>query len=405
MPLAATRAFGLSAAALAATLCGCAPPDARWEQDVYVWQRVWTQSVSDAVRETSPFVDRFRVLSAQWRANDVALVVDLRPDADLFRGAEVVPVVRLDGSRLSVQPKDVAAALSAQVQKIRAAGARVTAVEIDHDTATAAVGDYAAWLGKLRGELPRDLELWITALPDWRHSPNIEGLLDRADRYTLQVHAVIGTGSDLMNGEAAERWVRTFSQLSETPFHVALPTYQLRAGMSAAGDIRFLEAEAPLPARAAQEKRLFVAPAELIEWQRRLKEDRPQRLEGIAWYRLPIEGDRSVISTATFQAMLEGRPPETAFVLTLDQVREGSSTFDIAIVNRGIHDGAWPGKIDVPQGCRIGETANGFVAERRDNAIRHPAPGLLKTGEAIAAGYLRCSSEIDRQEYSLGSDP
>ncbi|MDZ7792070.1 MAG: DUF3142 domain-containing protein [Xanthomonadales bacterium] len=384
-----------AALALAFALLGCEQPQPRWDEDVYVWQRVWSEPVLTAVRQASPYVDRFRILSAQWRQDDPPLVVDLAPGRDVFRARRIVPVARLDGSRLSAEPSAVAEVLTGQIQVFRAAGAQVNAVEIDHDTATAAVGDYARWLGELRRELPQDLALWITALPDWRHAPEIERLLDQVDHYTLQVHAVSGDPSGLMDGSDAEGWVRAFSEISQTPFSTALPTYQLRAGLDAAGEIQFLEAESPVPARAAEERWLFTAPQELVEWQWNIQLDQPKQMAGIAWYRLPIEGDRSVISMGTFQTILEGQFPESEIELALEPVREGGDTYDATVINHGPHDGAWPESIELPPGCQVGETVNGFVADRQGGRISHPQPGLLKAGESIAAGWVRCAETPD----------
>lgn len=372
-----------------AVLGGCDRQSQR-QQDVYVWQRVWTPAVVDAMRQASEHVDRFRILSAQWRVGDEPVVVDLSPGQEAFGEKEVVPVVRLDGTRLAATPEDVAAVLDAQIAMLQAAGASVVAVEIDHDTATAAVGDYADWLSRLRSALPDDLPMWITALPDWRHSPDIARLLDGVDAYTLQVHAVSENGAKLMDTELALGWVRDFGRLSRTDFYAALPTYQLRAGLDEAGELAFLEGEAAVAATAAIERSLFVPPGELVEWVSRVSQDAPRSLVGLVWFRLPIAGDGTVIGMETFLEMTRGRLPEATIEPRLDPTAAGASSFDVSLINHGPHDEAWPAFTELSAGCIRGDGVNGFEFDARSARFKHEHPGLLRVGQTLQVGWVHC---------------
>lgn len=389
---------GLSFAAITLTLAllWCEQPVPEWDEDVYVWRTKWSEPVLDAVRRASPYVDRFRILSAQWDQDAPPLLVDLEPGREVFRARRIVPVARLDGARISATPEAVAEALASQINVFRKAGAQVEAIEIDHDTT--AVADYARWLVELRSELPEDLELWIKALPDWRHASQIEQLLDQVDRYTLQVHAVAGGSSGLMDANEAERWVRAFSKISRTPFYTALPVYQIRAGVDTQAETQSLEAGSAVPAGAASQQWLFAPPQELFEWQMAIELDQPDEAVGIAWYRLPVTGDPDVISMATFQTLLGGGLPEAEIELVLDPVPEESGAFDGTLVNHGPHDDAWPARTALPSGCQVAETTNGFAADHQGEHISHPQAGLLKSGKAIAVGYVRCSKDAHLSE-------
>ena len=372
-------------------LAGCQPVSHDWQQDIYIWQRSWGASSAQAVDGLSPEIVRHRILVGQWgAAGQSEFQLDLGPILEALPSRNVVPVLRLDGTRLPVSPRQALDRALEVITALRGAGVRVSALEVDHDTATAAVGDYAVWLQAVRDGLPADLALWVTTLPDWRHSPEITMLLASVDAYTLQVHAVLGNREGLMDMGLARQWVADFSALSNTGFFVALPTYQLRAGLDLAGGLRFLEAEAPVPARSADERFLFVSPAGLSEWVAALRRSRPDNLLGLAWFRLPIAEDRANISLGTLNALVEGRPIQAALELLAEPVRVGAMTYDLSWVNHGPHDAAWPAEVALPAGCSTGGGANGFQIDRSAEQLRHSRPGLLRPGDRIGAGWVRC---------------
>ncbi|AKS41458.1 hypothetical protein WM2015_1083 [Wenzhouxiangella marina] len=382
-------------------LGGCQPRPIDWQQDVYIWQRNWSESIAQSIGGLSREIGRHRVLVAQWGAGQPDFHLDLAGVMATLSGRDMVPVLRLDGTRLPVSPQQALDSAVEIVAVLRRAGVRVSALEIDHDTATAAVGDYADWLAELRRRLPVDLDLWITALPDWRHSPDIERLLGAVDVYTLQVHAVDASHDGLMDQAVARDWVRAFSMRFETPFFVALPTYQLRAGLESDGSLRFLEAEAAVPARAANERWLFMPPQALGRWISELRQESLPNLRGLAWFRLPSERDRANLGIETLNALIEGQEVVVEMDLIARPVREGGRTYDLAWINHGPHDGAWPHEATLPAGCGAGQGANGFEMDARSGRLAHDQPGLLRVGEQIGAGWVRCTEgweALDEQE-------
>lgn len=389
-------------AILALAVAACSKPSVSWQQDVYVWQRVWSDSTQHSIVHLTPAAGRLRVLVAQYGGGQAPVEVDLDRPLAVLPGRSVVAAIRIDGTRLEVAPRALWNAIAAQLARLRGAGAELVALEIDHDTATAAVGDYAAWLARLRSQVPGDLPLWITALPDWRHSPDINRLLASVDRYTLQVHAVAGNGQWLMDGDLAMEWVNAFADRSATPFFVALPTYQLRAGLDGAGELRFLESETVVPARAGDERMLFMPPQELDEWIASLKADSPGNLLGLAWFRLPVREDRATISLATLNALIEERELHSDIELLAEPVRAGAIAFDLSLLNHGPHDTAWPNEISLPSDCAGGEGANGFQIQRQPARLIHRQPGLLKAGEAISSGWVRCTRASSEAFESWG---
>lgn len=64
-------------------------------------------------------------------------------------------------------PARIAALMNARVARWRAAGNQVIGVQIDFDSATGRLADYAGFLRQLRGQLRPDCRLGITGLLDW----------------------------------------------------------------------------------------------------------------------------------------------------------------------------------------------------------------------------------------------
>lgn len=56
------------------------------------------------------------------------------------------------------------------------AGIKLAGIEIDFDAPTAKLVEYQQLLRTLRQNLPAELKLSITALPDWLNSPHLSAL-------------------------------------------------------------------------------------------------------------------------------------------------------------------------------------------------------------------------------------
>lgn len=220
-----------------------------WDQQVYVWQRVWTPQHADALAHSRDLFGALRVLALQvhpregWR--------EIPADLSLLKrdGRPLWLVARLDGQLPQLDQEAIIQRLLAITQRWQAAGLPVTGVEIDHDAATARLPDYQRFLQRLRQRLPAALQLGITALPAWIGSPNLPGVLQQADSSVLQVHAVLSPQQGLFDGPLALRWVRQYAAVTPKPFRVALPAY----GMALLGfDAQGAQVESELAARGRQ---------------------------------------------------------------------------------------------------------------------------------------------------------
>ncbi len=165
-------------------LGACAPgpaPSVSLPHEAYVWQRQWTSELAATLREARGDFAAWRVLALHSDRRGVLqpIAVDLAVLAAVRR--PVTAVLRLDGADPSVDAAGAAALLADLVQRWRAAGVDLVAVEIDHDCATARLDGYAGLLRALRTRLPPGLRLSITALPAWLDAPALDAMLAASD--------------------------------------------------------------------------------------------------------------------------------------------------------------------------------------------------------------------------------
>lgn len=268
------------------------------------------------------------------------------------------------------------------------------AIEIDHDSATARLGDYARWLHEFRQGWGTQSAVWITALPDWRRSDSLSELLDAVDAYTLQIHAIDANSNELIDRKDALAWIAQFEARSATSYFVALPTYAMRVGKGHDGDVRFVESGSRVGAMAANEQTLFSDPSELASLAATLQTTRSRQRRGIVWFRLPVPDDRSTLSLSTFSALVAGGELERKVEAGLVPVQSGAMTFDVTLINAGAHDTGLPRAILLGDGCEAGDTSSGYRASPNRQLLNRTSQGLLHSGQARPVGWIRCASSV-----------
>jgi hypothetical protein len=245
--------------------------------EAYVWQRAWTGAVREAVANAQPELSGLRVLALEVAA-DGTMRMPAVDAASLRRASRpITAVVRIDGSRI---PGDLSiASVVEKVERWRIAGVPVAGIEIDHDCATAALADYAAWL---RGVRPDGMRFSITALPTWATAPTaLAAVVAEVDEVVLQVHAV--RAPTIFDPRAARRDIERFARIAHgTNLRVALPTYRVALGEAKPDDV-----------------------ATLL---RSLEQKPVAGVTGVVWFRLPVAADRTAWSAPTLAAVIRGAP-------------------------------------------------------------------------------------------------
>lgn len=410
--------------------------------DFYVWQRLWSPQLVQALQQATPDVRCWRVLSLQVGGppantarnmmsapfsvalNWAALAATKRP---------VVVVVRIEGARLANYDAslhhDISEHLQAVHTKSRQHGVTLAGVELDHDCATSQLAAYAAWLQGLRAAWRTQpalqplstLPLSITALPAWRVSPDLPALLRLADESVLQVHAVQRPGAGLFDAPSAQHWAQAWARLAPHPFRLALPCYGSRVGFNEWGETLAVESEAAVTLRSSREQELTASPREvsaLLTW---FKTQMPEHLVGIVWFRLPSAGDQRAWRLSTWQAVVQGRvqgevehalhvslrpaqmPADTPAQMSGASHAAGADNaaglFDVVLRNSADFDVDLPGAIALPAAMQAADGRQGYAIDlltRPARLVRRQA-GWLRPQSELTIGWVRLEKNADAE--------
>ena len=372
------------------------------QQEAFVWQQRWTPAVTEAISRHAEDFDVLTVLRAEvswaqgqprprWVALDAALLQGLPSAVGL--AIRVLPYPGDD-------PEAAGAALAAVVAELLAQDPWVQELHVDFDAQTAHLADYAAWLRRLRAELGPGRRLSLTALPDWLRQPAFAAVAAPVDRYVLQVHwlappRVLGEPLSLIDAAQVPGWVAAAGALGQ-PFSVALPTYGYRVAYDpVSGEAVGLHAEPGRAVPGAVWREVRASPAVVAPLVAGWQAERPAALQGVSWYRLPVEGDTLNWPWATQAAGRQGQLPEPAREVRLEA--DGQGLVDVWLQNSGAAGAAVEGvAVAWPEGTTL-LAADGLGGLRWEAATRRfggstGQPLWLEAGEARAAGWLRFSA-------------
>lgn len=383
--------FGFSIL-IAATLllAACERQDApALDQQLYIWQRQWTPAHDAALRESRESFSTLRVLALQAFPNDGWHRAQI--DAPLLKrdGRPLIAVVRLDGQLKALDQQQVSAQILQMLADWQAQGLTVSGVEIDHDAGNARLPAYSEFLVRLRGALPANLPLSITALPAWLDSSQLPALLASVDSSVLQVHAVSDPRRGLFDPGQARRWAKAWGRVSDKPFYLALPAYGV-ALLPDADGVPVVESEVPLE-RGGQRRELLADPQQLSRLATEMREDRPEHLAGLIWFRLPLANDRRAWSLSTLRAVARGDTLSSRLGLTFS---DHDGLQDIALRNVGNLDSAWPARITVKaSACEGADALAGYALQQSADLLTFTRlrDGRLPAGGQRAIGWARCA--------------
>ncbi len=342
------------------------PPTSPPSQAAYVWQRNWTPGVRDAVAHPPTGIDELRVLIAEVSPSASLTMMPVDAESLANAGVSIALVIRIEGSRpieaLSLEP------IVAAANRLRAADVNVIGIEVDHDCATARLAGYARWLASQRHTIeaasrpehtrrahtatdrpdhfpagnqvdrsaagagsPDDTvhdatgayRFSITALPTWASSPALIDVARAVDEIVVQVHAV--RAPLIFDANTAWRDLHRFARAianemrddarEKAALRVALPTYS--------AIVRDVE--------------VSVDPEDVARFVRRLRTEPIAGVDGIVWFRLPVEGDEQTWSRATFARLVDGARASHPIARTphanIELVSQGDHRFDVVVSN------------------------------------------------------------------------
>ena len=362
-----------------------------WDQQVYLWQRVWTPQHANALASSHDLFSTLRILALQVHPREGYRTIAV--DSALLKqdGRPLWLVARLDGQLKQLDEAEIVQRLLQQVAHWQSAGLPLVGVEIDHDAATAKLPEYQHFLQQLRQRLPASLQLGITALPAWIGSPVLPGVLQQVDSSVLQVHAVLSPAQGLFDGPLALRWAQQYAQITHRPFRLALPAYGMAlVGFDAQGAL--VESESTLRVTGNVQE-LSVAPQQIAEFLQQLAHAAPAHLRGVIWFRLPLESDRRAWSMDTLRAVIQGQSLDTNWQVKFLPQPQQKALYDLLIENHGPVDAPLPREIHVKAGdCLAADAVGNYRLEttpQQQRFIRIRGE-QLRAGQSRPLGWLRC---------------
>lgn len=367
--------------------CGTAS-DQPFSQEAYVWQRMWTPAVSEAVRDVPQPISAWRVLVAQadatggWRQFD--------PDIPALKSGHrpLTAVIRIDGQRRITDAGPMASDILQRFQAFPRGVWR--GLEVDYDCPTDALAQYRHLLSDLRSGLPSDVDLSITALPTWIGSDRLRDLLSVPNQSVLQVHSVIDPHRGLFDPVLARAWIEAYARVSGRPFYIALPDYGSRVEFDGKGRLVEVasEEEDLGPERAGEE--LQSDPAAVGRFLAALRASHPSSVRGVIWFRLPVEGDQRIWSTETWRRVMSGEALRPHLVIGVS--RDDYRAFQLRLSNVGSADAAMPRQVAVPVRCLESDGEGLYeVLHREDETVwRLSAGHWLAAGGSARVGWIRC---------------
>jgi hypothetical protein len=390
------KAFPLIRALKPAILCLLALPLARsarlgpvGQAGVYVWQRHWSPALVAAVDANAGLFQNWHVLAAEISAGNQVFRTQANWAYLGAGGHGVMPVIRIDGRIDAVRSLALIALIRREVAALPE-GMRGR-LEIDHDSATARLADYAGFLRVLRQTLPVE-KLSVTALPTWLHAAGFSAVADAADLLILQVHAIDDPRLGVFDKIRAARWVTSMARRTTRPFLVSLPAYGARVVVGSGGQVVAVSGEMPaLDGPGGME--VAASPKDVADFIDGVQRDPPDGLRGFVWFRLPTRDDRRAWHDATLRAVVRGEGLHPAVnILTRQGGLPGLTLLFVG--NDGDIDATLPQTVRLPAGC---ERADGLGMYRRDGAVlrvRGSAGEIGPHSEAIA-GWTRCAKDDD----------
>jgi len=379
--------------------------------EAYVWQRVWTPAVSDAVKKHGANFTEIVVLKTEvaWEGGAPRLR-DARIDYATLRGAKV-PIgfaLRIGAYTGPFSTNDIVARLLQQAASDIVTAARSNSIspvelQLDFDCAESKLEGYRVWVETISRKVA-PMPVRITALPTWLNQASFKPLAAAAGAYILQVHSLqrpkdARSIGKLCDPSAAKSAVVKASKLG-IPFRVALPTYSYLVAFGTNGHFIGLSAESPTKSwpEGTEVRELAADPLEMAGLVKDWQENRMPAMNGIIWFRFPCEQDVFNWRWPTLNAIMNSQSPREAVRVDLRRVDAG--LVEIDLVNFGEIDISSRLAVEVHwQDARLMavDALGGFeVFNQEPTAARFQSRNLpvqLRTGDKITIGWVRLDAE------------
>ncbi|MDB6031605.1 MAG: hypothetical protein JWM16_1943, partial [Verrucomicrobiales bacterium] len=381
--------------------------------DAYVWQRSWTDGVTESVMQHPSNLTELVVLGAEvsWKGN-TPRITHMAVNTEVLRehASKIGLALRIGSYPGPFRENDAQAQCltglaAALIREAATNGLRVAELQIDFDCAESKLDGYATWLAAIRRAVD-PVPVTITALPAWLKQPGFKRLIEPMEHYVLQVHSLerprdVNAHFELCESAKARQAVEQAGRLGK-PFRVALPTYGYMVAFDKAGRFMGLSAEGPAPnwPGSTRLREVRSSPESMTALVRAWSVDRPSAMTGLIWYRLPVEVDRLNWGWTTLASVMAGNLPHAA--LRAEVRKRGSPLVEVEVVNTGTADDLMPQQVTLSWesgGVVAGDGVQGFeLAETGSRAVRFElrnSRARLQPGERRLVGWIRFKQETE----------
>ncbi|MGC3990531.1 MAG: DUF3142 domain-containing protein [Chthoniobacteraceae bacterium] len=389
-------------------LAACSRSHGPMLQEAYLWQRAWNGTVEAAVRTTPKEMGTIVVLGEEIAFQGSQPVV-VRPAVryGVFKECGIRPglalrINRYNGSFAPDNPvtQKIVEDARTLISAARASGVEPGELQVDFDCPASRLHGYANWLWVLRNATS-PIPVRFTALPSWLKERGFSEVVAASDGFVLQVHSVAQPGvglpeQTLCDPGLARQWVEQAAHFGVF-FRVALPTYTSIAAFDEKGAVLGVASEGASPRwpAHAQLHAYRAEAAALAALVKQWREDRPKKMVGIVWYRLPVASDTMNWRWPTLAAVMQGRVPTRHLKM---EVSPGQPA-DIILVNDGEDDFPLPAVVNAEWSdatLEARDALGGYQASPAGNIIHFTAsPELalerLPPGARRVIGWIRLS--------------
>jgi hypothetical protein len=384
-------------------------------QEVYIWQRSWTEPVRESVRQHATHFASVVVLAAEvtWHDQKPAVIRVAVDYPTLAKTATPVGITLRIGPFGGPFAADDATGnfltglAASLIAEARANQVEPRELEIDFDCAESKLDGYRVWVEAIQRQVA-PVPVAITALPSWLNAAAFPALAHTASNYVLQVHSLerpknFTAPFTLCDPQAAQLAVAQAVRIG-VPFRVALPTYGYVLAFDRNGKFFDLSAEGPRKnwPVTTQVREIRADPIAIGGLVQNWSTNHPALLRGLIWYRLPVNGDNLNWRWPTLNAMLDARVLREQFRAEAHRVEPG--LVEINLVNHG--------DLDIPSRFALevhwsnarliaGDGLRGFeLAASPTSAakfITKPERSRLPAGESWVIGWLRFNTNCEVQ--------
>jgi len=345
-------------------------PSVAYEEQVYIWQRVWTDSLKKEITEKRQGFERSVVLAAKFDYDHT----DQAWNVEWF-DAPLQYALKNDGVEVSIRISSKVAktqwsgeVLEGFLKELNRLPEGLSVLQIDYDCPSEKLQDYQRVLRVLR-ESRMASQLEITCLPDWLNFESFGPLVKEVDQYVMQVHGLFGYGEgvELCDVSKARRVAVSCAGYNK-PFSIALPTYRHALVLNRQGGIEEVVSEGAIlnsqrryQIRRADEESL----SDLVkEW----KQKRPEYMKGVAWFRLPLSVDRMNWTDRTFDLVRQGNYVDAQVSVHIEDKGEG--LYVIWLKNLSGHRKEWPKRIELNWSKGVAISVEGGLDYDRSTPVR-----------------------------------